>query len=196
MQLQPGVFLLNPILLSLGLCALPGLAQAEAPKANETLVVTATQTKHSELSAPASVSVVTRAELDKMNASTLADAIKGVTGVHIYPGNTNGRQEIRLRGLESDYTLLLVNGRRINSREALTSGYANDFDVSTIPVAAIERIEVLRGPISSLYGADALGGVVNVILRKPTEQTKGSAAYTFSPRPTAAMAMPTRAAPI
>ncbi|MFQ2239629.1 TonB-dependent receptor domain-containing protein [Aeromonas dhakensis] len=180
MQLQPGVFRLNPILLSLGLIALPGLAQAEAPKANETLVVTATQTKHTELSAPASVSVVTRADLDKMNASTLADAIKGVTGVHIYPGNTNGRQEIRLRGLESDYTLLLVNGRRINSREALTSGYANDFDVSTIPVAAIERIEVLRGPISSLYGADALGGVVNVILRKPTEETKGSAAYTFS----------------
>ena len=66
MQLQHGLFKLNPILLSLGLLAVPGLAQAESVKANETVAVTATQTKHTELTAPASVSVVTRADLDKI----------------------------------------------------------------------------------------------------------------------------------
>ncbi|MCV5605050.1 TonB-dependent receptor plug domain-containing protein, partial [Escherichia coli] len=60
------------------------------------------------------------------------------------------------------------------------SGYGNDFDLSAIPMAAIERIEVIRGPISSLYGADALGGVVNVILRQPGEKTEAAATYTFS----------------
>ena len=83
MQLQHGVFRLNPILLSLGLLAIPGLAQAESVKANETMVVTATQTKHTELSAPASVSVVTRADLDKMNVNNIGDALKHVPGVNI-----------------------------------------------------------------------------------------------------------------
>src|SRR3546814_210011 len=81
--------------------------------------------------------------------------------------------------MDSDYTLLLVNGRRINSREALVSNYANDFDLSSIPMAAIERIEVIRGPMSSLYGADAIGGVVNVILRKPTADTRAGIAYGY-----------------
>ena len=105
--------------------------------------------------------------------------MKYLPGVHLNPSSTYGRQEIKLRGMDSDYTLLLVNGRRINSRDALSSNYANDFDLSSIPMAAIERIEVIRGPMSSLYGADALGGVVNVILRQPTEETKAGIAYTY-----------------
>lgn len=158
---------------------LPMLALADGPVTLQNEVITATQTAHSELSAPASVSVVTREELDKLPVYSLADAVKYLPGVHINPSSTYGRKEIRLRGLDSDYTLLLVNGRRVNSRDALTSNYANDFDLSSIPMAAIERIEVIRGPMSSLYGADALGGVVNVILRQPTERTEAGLAYTY-----------------
>lgn len=180
MQLQPGVFRLNPILLSLGLITLPGLAQAEAPKANETLVVTATQTKHTELSAPASVSVVTRADLDKMNANNIGEALKHVPGVNVIGTNPTGRSEIKIRGMGGDYTLLLINGKRVNARETLGSDFGNDFDLSSIPMAAIERIEVIRGPVSSLYGADALGGVVNVILRQAKEQTEAAFGYTHT----------------
>ncbi|MCH7369696.1 siderophore amonabactin TonB-dependent receptor [Aeromonas sp. MR16] len=180
MQLQHGVFKLNPILLSLGLLALPGLAQAEPTKANETVVVTATQTKHTEFTAPASVSVVSRADLDKMNVNNIGDALKHVPGVNIIATNPTGRNEIKIRGMGGDYTLLLINGKRVNARETLGSAYGNDFDLSSIPMAAIERIEVIRGPVSSLYGADALGGVVNVILRQATEKTEASVGYTHS----------------
>ncbi len=158
---------------------LPMLAIASEPVTLQNEVITATQTAHSELSAPASVSVVTRDDLGKLPVYNLADAVKYLPGVYISPSSTYGRKEIRLRGMDSDYTLLLVNGRRINSREALVSNYANDFDLSSIPMAAIERIEVIRGPMSSLYGADAIGGVVNVILRKPTADTRAGIAYGY-----------------
>lgn len=162
---------------------LPFAALADNSVTLEDSIVTASQTAHSQLSAPASVSVVTRAELDKMPVYDLADAVKRLPGVHINTSSAYGRKEIKLRGMDSDYTLLLVNGRRINSRDALTSNYANDFDLSSIPMAAVERIEVIRGPMSSLYGADALGGVVNVILRQPTSSTKAGVAASYeSPR--------------
>lgn len=111
----------------------------------ERMVITATQTKHSELSAPASVSVINRSELEALVIDDLASAVRYLQGVNISEGTPYGRNEISLRGLDSDYTLILINGRRVNSREALTSGYGNDFDLSSIPMSAIERIEVVRG---------------------------------------------------
>nr|WP_237583235.1 TonB-dependent receptor [Photobacterium halotolerans] len=145
----------------------------------EVMVVTASQTEHPELTAPASVSSITREELDNLVVNDVAEAIKKLPGININPGTSYGRNEIKIRGLGADYTLLLINGRRINSRDGLLSAYGNDFDLSSIPMSAVERIEVIRGPMSSLYGADALGGVVNVILRKPTEETQGSVGYQF-----------------
>ncbi|WP_350238349.1 TonB-dependent receptor [Pectobacterium colocasium] len=165
-------------LLVSGLLVLPALAQAENA-ADEKIVVTATQTKHTTLSAPASVSVITRSELEKMSVNNVSDAVKKLPGININPSSTYGRNEIKIRGMRADYTLLLVNGRRVNSREALTSDYANDFDLTSLPVSAIDRIEVIRGPMSSLYGADALGGVVNVILRQPGEKATGEIGYNF-----------------
>lgn len=165
-------------LLVTGLLALPALAQAENA-ADEKIVVTATQTKHTTLSAPASVSVITRAELEKMSVNNVSDAVKKLPGININPSSTYGRNEIKIRGMRADYTLLLVNGRRINSQESLATDMGNDFDLSSIPMSAIERIEVIRGPMSSLYGADALGGVVNVILRQPGENVAGEIGYNF-----------------
>ncbi|MEQ9942491.1 TonB-dependent receptor [Pectobacterium aroidearum] len=165
-------------LLVTGLLALPALAQAENA-ADEKIVVTATQTKHTTLSAPASVSVITRAELEKMSVNNVSDAVKKLPGININPSTTYGRNEIKIRGMRADYTLLLVNGRRINSQESLATDMGNDFDLSSIPMSAIERIEVIRGPMSSLYGADALGGVVNVILRQPGENVAGEVGYNF-----------------
>lgn len=158
---------------------LPFAVLADNSVTLEDSIVTASQTAHSQLSVPASASVITRAELDKMPVYDLADAIKRLPGVHINTSSAYGRKEIKIRGMDSDYTLLLVNGHRINSRDALTSNYANDFDLSSIPMAAVERIEVIRGPMSSLYGADALGGVVNVILRQPTNSTEAGVAYSY-----------------
>ena len=153
---------------------LPFAALADNSVTLEDSIVTASQTAHSQLSVPASASVITRAELEKMPVYDLADAVKRLPGVHINTSSAYGRKEIKIRGMDSDYTLLLVNGRRINSRDALTSNYANDFDLSSIPMAAIERIEVIRGPMSTLYGSDAMGGVINIITRKVGKAWGGS----------------------
>lgn len=168
---------LNRALCVLGLVS-SFTAMAESAT-DEVMVVTASQTAHPELTAPASVSYVTREDLDQLVVNDVAEAIRKLPGININPGTSYGRNEIKIRGLAADYTLLLVNGRRINSRDALTSAYGNDFDLSSIPMSAVERIEVIRGPMSSLYGADALGGVVNVILRKPTEDVQGSVGYQY-----------------
>ncbi len=149
----------------------------------DNMVITASQTEHSELTAPASVSVINREQLQQMQALDLAEAVAKVPGVSIAASSTYGRHKIKMRGLDSDYTLLLVNGRRINSRDALTSNYANDFDLSAIPLSAVERIEVIRGPMSSLYGADAMGGVINVILRRPGNEAEGSLSYSYQHPP-------------
>ncbi|UVO08931.1 TonB-dependent receptor [Pectobacterium polonicum] len=166
-------------LLMTGLLALPALAQAENA-ADEKIVVTATQTKHTTLSAPASVSVITRAELEKMSVNNVSDAVKKLPGININPSTSYGRNEIKIRGMKADYTLLLINGRRVNSRDALAGNMGNDFDLSAIPISAIERVEVIRGPMSSLYGADALGGVINVILNQPSNELKGEIGYNIT----------------
>lgn len=155
--------------------AFGGQANAEQQNENpemERVVVTASLTQHSELTAPASVSVITAEDIAKMPVKDISEAVRSATGVSVLSSAAYGRNTIRIRGLESKHTLILINGSRINSQDALIRG--NDFDLSTIPLTAIERIEVVRGPVSSLYGSEAMGGVVNVILKTPTEEMAGS----------------------
>ncbi len=84
----------------------------------------------------------------------------------------DNRKGVSIRGLDSSYTLILVDGKRVNSRNAVFRH--NDFDLNWIPVDSIERIEVVRGPMSSLYGSDALGGVVNIITKKIGQKWSGT----------------------
>ncbi|WP_169719806.1 TonB-dependent receptor domain-containing protein [Zooshikella ganghwensis] len=157
---------------------------AMANKANEeTLqldkyVVTATQTSHELTTAPASMSVITGKELQETPVSDISDAIRHTEGIHLEQKGGNGRRGINIRGLSSAYTLVLVNGRRVDSNVTLIRG--NDFDLSTIPVDHIDRIEIVRGPMSALYGSEALGGVVNIITKKGSNQFDGNASIDFS----------------
>ncbi|NIF31009.1 catecholate siderophore receptor CirA [Enterobacter sp. Cy-643] len=155
---------LNPIVRG-GLCAsVLGLAfPVIADDREETLVVTASATEQNLKDAPASISVITRDELQKKPVNNLKDVLQNVPGVQLTNEGDN-RRGVSLRGLDSSYTLILVDGKRVNSRNAVFRH--NDFDLNWIPADAIERIEVVRGPMSSLYGSDALGGVVNIITRK------------------------------
>ena len=138
----------------------------------ERIIITATHTKHSELSAPASVSIITAEDIEKLSVNNLADALKATMSIDILPTASYGRSDVSIRGMDSDYTLVLINGRRINSHAALIRG--NDFDLGSVPMSAVKRIEIVRGPMSSLYGSEALGGVVNVILKEAGEQIAGS----------------------
>lgn len=136
------------------------------------VVVTAAGFEQSVKDAPASISVITRDELEKGAFRDLTDALKEVQGVTV-TGVAN-EKDIFIRGLPGSYTLILVDGKRQNTRDSRTNGNAG-FEQSFIPpVSAIDRIEVVRGPMSSLYGSDAMGGVINIITRKVSDTWSGT----------------------
>ncbi len=139
------------------------------------VVVTASGYEQSIKEAPASISIITAAELAQEPGEGLGAMLGGVEGVMIEQGGKSGGADIGIRGLPSDYTLLLIDGKRLsqNSSGARPNGFG-DVDSSFIPPrSAIERIEVVRGPMSTLYGSDALGGVINVITKKVPDQWGG-----------------------
>ena len=142
-----------------------------AVKLNQ-IVVTATGFEQNITDAPASITVVPGEELEKGAYRDLTDALKDVQGVAVT--GPAAERDIFIRGLPGSYTLLLVDGKRQSTRDARTNGNSG-FEQSFLPPAnAIERIEVIRGPMSSLYGSDAMGGVINVITKKVSDTWSGS----------------------
>lgn len=136
------------------------------------IVVSATGFEQNITDAPASITVVPGEELEKGAYRDLSDALKDVQGVAVT--GPSAERDIFIRGLPGSYTLLLVDGKRQSTRDARTNGNSG-FEQSFMPPAnAIERIEVIRGPMSSLYGSDAMGGVINVITKKVSDKWSGS----------------------
>jgi outer membrane receptor for ferrienterochelin and colicins len=142
-----------------------------AAESGDTMVVTAAATEQNLKDAPASISVITQEDLQRKPVQNLKDVLQDVPGVQLTNEGDN-RKGVSIRGLDSSYTLILVDGKRVNSRNAVFRH--NDFDLNWVPVDAIERIEVVRGPMSSLYGSDALGGVVNIITKKIGQKWTGT----------------------
>ncbi|WP_084360581.1 TonB-dependent receptor domain-containing protein [Hydrogenophaga palleronii] len=170
---------LSAALASTGLAtvlATPALAQ-QAPASEETtlntVVVTASGREQAVREAPASISVITREELDAQPHATLNDVVRKLEGVSVVGGNPN-ENDISIRGMPGEYTLILVDGKRQNTRETMNRGTGGVQSNLIPPLEAIERIEVVRGPMSSLYGADAMGGVINIITRKVPQRWSGS----------------------
>lgn len=150
--------------------SLPAFAQEDPDK----MIVTASGYSQQLRDAPASITVISKEQLQNKPVRDLADAVKDVEGVSIV-GSAN-KQDINIRGLPGEYTLILVDGRRQNSRESRPNG-SGGFEAGFMPpVEAIERIEVIRGPMSSLYGSDAMGGVINIITKKVTNEWHGNVA--------------------
>ncbi len=154
--------------------AFVGLSHAETKLKD--VVVSATQSEHEVRTAPASVSVVTREEIEKKNPIDLLDAVRGTPGVTLMGRGLSGRKTLAMRGLEGKHVLNLIDGRRITPTDDVVGH--SDYQYGWLPMSAIERIEVLRGPMSTLYGSEALGGVVNLITRRPKERWIGSVGVT------------------
>ncbi|MHB9131585.1 MAG: TonB-dependent receptor plug domain-containing protein [Armatimonadota bacterium] len=143
----------------------------EAPKTDDqpeiTVVVTAERTEQTQGESIATTTVITAKEIRQQGAQTVADVLRIVPGVTLRQSGTLGSlATISLRGTKPNQTLMLVDGQRVSS-PAFFSGV----DPSKFLVDDVERIEVIRGPVSSLYGSDAFGGVINVITKRHT--TKG-----------------------
>lgn len=159
-------------LLAAGVCAAIASFGATAQEESDKMIVTASGYSQQLRDAPASITVITAEQLQNKPVRDLADAVKDVEGVSVV-GSAN-KQDINIRGLSGEYTLILVDGRRQNSRESRPNG-SGGFEAGFMPpVEAIERIEVIRGPMSSLYGSDAMGGVINIITKKVTNEWHGS----------------------
>ncbi|MFT3800374.1 MAG: ligand-gated channel protein [Burkholderiaceae bacterium] len=139
----------------------------------DAVVVTASGFEQAVKDAPASITVVPRAELEKKAYKDVTDMLVDVPGVVITGGGSSS--DISIRGMAAGYTMLLVDGRRQNSRETRPNSDGPGIEQGWLPpMEAIERIEVIRGPMSSLYGSDAMGGVVNIITRKVPNAWSGS----------------------
>ncbi|WP_261835274.1 TonB-dependent receptor domain-containing protein [Vibrio ishigakensis] len=144
-------------------------ALAQEHKVDEQMVITATHTETAVLEAPATISVITEEEIMAEPGSALNDLVKNIAGVESQmEGGRSGREMISIRGMDAKFTMILVNGRKLSSSNAIFRG--NDFDLSGIPKESIQRIEVIRGPMSALYGSEALGGVINVITKQPENE--------------------------
>jgi len=128
------------------------------------VVVTATRTAITVDDALSSVSVITRADIERLQPLSLADLLTGLPGVSFANAGGYGQQtSLFLRGTNSAHSLVLIDGVRIGG---IGSGLAA---FEQIPVEQIERIEVVRGPRSSLYGADAIGGVIQIFTRRGSQ---------------------------
>ncbi len=166
---------------SVALAPAPSAAQDGAPILLDEIVITASGFEQNVADAPASITVIPGAELQRRNITSLTDALRGVQGVAA-TGIAN-EQDITIRGLGGQYTLILVDGKRQSTRESRTNGSAGIEQSFIPPVAAIERIEIVRGPMSSLYGSDAMGGVINIITKPVADRWGGSVtAETTIPR--------------
>lgn len=159
---------LSPLAFAL---ALPGLALAHGDNATDLdkVIVTATRTATTVDASLAAVEVIDRAQIDASSARSLPELLRGRAGISIVnQGGLGKLSTLFLRGTESDHTLFLIDGVRVGSP---TSGLTS---LQDIPLSQIDHIEIVRGPRSSLYGADAIGGVIQIFTRRgDTQGTQG-----------------------
>ena len=154
-----------------------GPVLAEKGDSHELGQVTVTASGHAQQleDAPASISVITREQIEQRYYQDATDALRDIPGVIITGGGSGDRgNDIVIRGMPSQYTLILVDGKPVSTRETRPNGSAGFEQDWLPPLQSIERIEVVRGPMSTLYGSDAIGGVINVITRKVAEDWGGA----------------------
>ncbi len=163
------------------------LAQSGADDAVDEVVVTGSRIgRGSDFESPSPVLTVDREDIDNsgyLNLQQLLEKIPATgNGTFSTRGNNqdstaNGSSAVSLRGLGADATLVLVNGRRVAISSFAESVTTNFVDINSIPVAAIERVEVLKDGASAVYGSDAVAGVVNIVLRTDYEGLEFTAGF-------------------
>ena len=133
------------------------------------IVVTATQYEKTAFDTPVPVTIINKEEIDKISPSNIGELLKNVPGIEIHHDSTPGISKARIRGLSANRVAILIDGKRWNSHvSSLTGGVSlNEVDVNQI-----EKIEILHGPGTVLYGSGAIGGVINIITKKPPNSTE------------------------
>lgn len=152
---------LQSVLSVLPSLAISPLVHAQASALVEQLVITAARTPQPMGSALAAITVITRDELDAAGTATLPELLQRKAGIELRSTGGAGQPAgVFIRGASSRHTLVLVDGLRFGSSTAGSPAFEN------IPLDIIERIEIVKGPLSGLYGSDAIGGVIQIFTRK------------------------------
>ena len=164
-----------------GIAAAPrsGPAAAVAPevKADEPVdrarqtVVTGTRTAQKLEDVVVPTEVITRVQIERLGARDLAQLLQQQPGVELV--YTNRGVGLRLQGLDPEYVLVLVDGQRVAGRAG------NMTDITRFSLREVERVEIVKGPAAAVYGADAIGGVVNLVTRRPQAKLEGAARGMF-----------------
>jgi vitamin B12 transporter len=145
------------------------LASAQqAPPVSESVVVTATAAPEEEKQVGSATTVITRDEIEKSGRVQVLELLRSVPGLDVVESGTPGSlTSVFTRGTNSTHTLVLVDGARMNSP------YFPGYDFSGMTTENIERIEIVRGPFSALYGSDAVGGVIQIFTRQAAQGLSG-----------------------
>lgn len=170
-------------LASLGTTHVQAAEQTGADEKIEKIAVTGSRIKRADFEGVAPVTVITADDIASSGLSSISEVLQ--SSVANTGGSLNGESDgftdsassVNLRGMGANRTLVLINGRRQAAFPSAAGGTSNFVDVSDIPSAAVERIEILTGGASAIYGSDAVGGVVNIILKQQYDGAKVEAKY-------------------
>ncbi len=167
------------LLAGFALCTLPLWAQHQAEPAEDeepvvTVVITGERIEQPVSESIATTTIVTAEQMREHGAQTVADVLRQVPGIIVdQQGQPGSLAYVSIRGTTIQQSLILVDGQRVSH-----SGFLSGTDLGKFPVTTIERIEIIRGPVSSLYGSEAIGGVINIITKQP-EDAGGSLDFGF-----------------
>ena len=137
-----------------------GALTLQVSAVSESVVVSAAQVETPLSSASSSVTIITREDLETHQAESVADALRAVPGLTVASAGGRGAQtSVFPRGGESDYSLVFIDGVQVNS-------FGGGYDFAHLPAVNVERIEIVRGPQSALYGSNAIGSVIRIVTRR------------------------------
>ncbi|PQJ97036.1 TonB-dependent vitamin B12 receptor [Chromatium okenii] len=151
-----------PLLVALTMPLFPHFVHAvESVTILDPVIVTASRSSEPESQSLAAVTVIERADIERQQARSVPDVLRSIPGISLSQNGGDGQlTTLFLRGTNSDHTLILIDGVRVGSATAGLTPLEN------VPLAQVERIEVVRGPRSSLYGSEAIGGVIQIFTKK------------------------------
>ncbi len=161
-------------LLGLGLVCSPFTLATSQDTEMQTVVVTATRTAQTVNQSTSSVQIISEADIQRLQARSVPDLLRGLAGVQITRNGGRGKNtSLFIRGTNSDHVLVLIDGVKVGSATSGTTPFQD------LPIEQIERIEIVRGPRSSLYGSEAIGGVIQIFTKQSKRPMQGSAAVTI-----------------
>ena len=158
------------LLLTAAVLSIPAAAVCQSPEDNVTeIVVTATRLDTPVDEVSGTILVISSEDIEEKQARTVADALRGLPGIDLVSQGGPGKSSsVLMRGGNTRFTLVMIDGVEVND----PSNPERTFDFAHLPTEDIERIEILFGPQSTLYGSDAIGGVINIITKRGTDGSR------------------------